>query len=358
MRILHLKDTLEVGGISAVLTTLIQHTPHVQHTVATFAPGPFAKNMRTHSATVHHITTPTYRRVAQFVAKHRPDVIHALGFTMMRHARLLHRLTGIPVVCGIHGDLNKIGRLQRHVQHLLMKVMGNWCSAYVCVSEEVRRILLTKVPRSLSAQKAYVIHNGIDLAAVTPDTQFNRTGAGLPQDRFVIGSVGRLAGEKSYDLLLRSTAPLCREKKAVVCLVGDGPEQGKLQRLAADLCIANDVFFMGRQTPSMPWYFLFDCFALSSQTEGLSISLLEAMAAGLPVVSTSDHTREHPVLTNNKDGILVPVNNEHELHDALAKIISDAPLRQRLKKEALNSVKKFSAQSMAKQYESLFRALQ
>lgn len=370
MHILHLKDTLEVGGISAVLHTLIntaqQSHPSVRHTVATFSPGPFAEKIAnsgpptsggdTHknNVPVHHIETCSYRAVAKKVSELRPDVIHVLGFTMLRYARLLHRLTGIPVVCGIHGDLNKIGRLQRHIQGFLMKVMGNWCSSYICVSEEVRRILLTKLPRSFPRKKTVVIPNGITLETIVSDKDITRTGVGLPEDTFIIGSVGRLAREKSYDLLLRSAAPLCREKKVIICLVGDGPEHGRLVRLAHDLNIADEVFFMGQQTPAAPWYFLFDCFVLSSQTEGLSISLLEAMQAGLPVVSTHKEDLTHPVITDNVSGLLAPLNNEAMLCKTLEKVIDDAALRARLKKEALNCVQKFSAQKMSDKYMAVF----
>lgn len=361
MHILHLKDTLEVGGVSAVLHTLIStaQVTHATatHTVATFAPGPFADKLHNLNVPVHHLEKKSYRHVATLVKKINPTVIHAVGFTMLRYARLLHRLTGIPVVCGIHGDLNKIGRLQKHVQGLLMKVMGSWCSGYICVSEEVRRIVLSKLPRSYSPEKVHVIENGIPFSTVQNADAITRAAVGLPKNIPVIGSVGRLAREKSYDLLLHSVAPLCAEQKAVVCLVGDGPERGRLFRLAHDLSIANEVFFMGQQTPAAHWYSLFDCFVLSSQTEGLSISLLEAMAAGIPVVSTHQEGITHPVITHHTDGLLVPLNDAETMQKTIEHLLSDDALQTRLKKEALNRVQKFSAHPMTQKYMAVFKSV-
>ena len=384
MHILHLKDTLEVGGISAVLHTFLHtatHThPHISHSVATFAPGPFAQNIRELGVPVDHLTTPGYRAVAAYVREHKPDVIHALGFTMQRHARLLHRLTGIPVVCGIHGDLNKIGRLQSPLQSVLLYFTGHWSSAYICVSDAVREILLQKLPRTFDPARVVRIYNGIAIETKSSchsrsvENPVNDTGPWssfrsssydghasqgdkvAPSSPFIIGSVGRLAKEKSYDLLLRSAAPLCRDKKAVIYLVGDGPERHNLERLAIDLDIANEVIFHGEQRPATPWYQRFDCFVLSSQTEGLSIALLEALTAGLPAISTH-HSATHEIITHNVNGLLVPHNDEEKLRESLMQIMHDAALRARLQKEAPNCAKKFGAERMTQKYMRLFTSL-
>jgi glycosyltransferase involved in cell wall biosynthesis len=134
----------------------------------------------------------------------------------------------------------------------------------------------------LPARRLHYIPNGIDLARFAAATSLSlATGEGP-----VIGTIAALRPEKNIDRLLEAFALFRRQREARLVIVGDGPERPGLEARAAALGIASDTLFAGHSTQAESWLASFDVFALSSDTEQMPISLLEAMASGLPVIST------------------------------------------------------------------------
>ena len=134
----------------------------------------------------------------------------------------------------------------------------------------------------LSPRRLRYIPNGVDLARFSAATP-----AGLPPGQGpVIGTIAALRPEKNLDRLIRAFVALRAERPARLVIVGDGPERPALEHLAHISGVADDIVFAGHTTQSEAWYAGFDVFALSSDTEQMPLSLLEAMAAGLPTVCT------------------------------------------------------------------------
>jgi glycosyltransferase involved in cell wall biosynthesis len=138
----------------------------------------------------------------------------------------------------------------------------------------------------LAPRRLHFIPNGVDTARFASASAADLPG--IPADALVIGSVGALRPEKNYARLLRAVASLAGEPFLV--LVGDGSERGALETLARSLGIAERVHFAGRVDAPEALLARFDIFALSSDTEQMPISLIEAMAAGRPVVATMSAT--------------------------------------------------------------------
>ena len=134
----------------------------------------------------------------------------------------------------------------------------------------------------LSSANLRFIPNGVDLARFA-----DASPAYLPSGQGpVIGTVAALRPEKNLSRLIRAFAAIRARRTARLVIVGDGPERSELEQLARTEGIADDVVFAGHTTKPEAWYARFDVFALSSDTEQMPLSLLEAMAAGLPVVCT------------------------------------------------------------------------
>lgn len=168
-----------------------------------------------------------------------------------------------------------------------------------------RRFFLSKVARvivpSMNLKRIAETHwnvtsplvqhvpNGIDLSAfaVRDGNRERRAVLGIPEDAPVLGAVGHLRPEKNFARLLRAARPLCRERGAHVVVLGEGGERAGLEELRASFgAQASQVHLVGHQAEPAPWYRMFDVFCISSDTEQMPVSLLEAMATGLPVVST------------------------------------------------------------------------
>lgn len=206
----------------------------------------------------------------------------------------------------------------------------------ICVSETMRA---AECARGLDP---VVIHNGIDLtpflSAAEPSPEL-RASLGLPADAEIVGSIGRLSGEKGFDFLLGAAARLAtRRPRLHVVLVGDGPEHASLAQLAADLGIAERVHFAGIRDDAPVLYRLFDVFCLTSHREGLPLALLEALASGCAsVVTPVGGIPEVVGSTSGKLGevsvtvaITVAPGDISSLASILSRLLDDASLRTRL----------------------------
>lgn len=170
--------------------------------------------------------------------------------------------------------------------------------------------------------------------------------------------VGRLAVVKRQDRLLRAVASsILRLPDLWVLIVGDGPERNRLRDLAIALGISNRVCLAGYQPEPSRYLRAMDVFALTSQSEGLPISLLEAWAAGLPVVCTSVGGIPD-VVAEGVNGLLVPNDDGPDLGRALSRILDEPTLAVRLGSAGRQTVQeRFSLDTMAEAYEQRYRAL-
>jgi glycosyltransferase involved in cell wall biosynthesis len=183
----------------------------------------------------------------------------------------------------------------------------------------------------------------------------------LPADALIVIYVGRLSPEKGLRELLAGFAKAVEETpRAVLTLVGDGPQRAELEALARELKLGPDqVRFVGavpvEQVPE--WLRTSDVFALVSPAEGFSCALLEAMAAGLPPVIT-DIPANRQLVDPGVQGIAVPVGDTEALGGAFSRLFSDPALRLRLGAAArAKVVENYSTELVVQRYEQLFAEL-
>lgn len=166
-------------------------------------------------------------------------------------------------------------------------------------------------------------------------------------------TVGRLSKEKNQGLLIQVLAELVKEFPQIkLKIVGDGKEREVLQKKAIDLDLQSNIEFIGN-VPDVENYLCdADIFVLSSLYEGVPLSILEAMAAGLPVVST-DVGGIKDVVTDN--GILVRSEDVNAMKEAILKLIRDQTLRKKYRERSLTNVKKYDIANISKQYTALYQ---
>ena len=273
------------------------------------------------------------RALRDIVLKHNINLIHGhdyksdlfaatLRWWMGRQRFALVSTAHAWVMLGLRGELYRRLdlTLMRHFDHL------------IAVSHATKNEMVTAgiLPELIS-----VIHNAIDTDAWSPR---NATAAlkeelGLGQAWPVIGYVGRIMPEKDLETWLRAAALVGQQyPSAQFVLVGegrDGDTLGQLQRLAAELGIAERVHFPGYRAHLLPVYGSFDLFVLSSRREGLPNSILEAMAVGLPVVTT-DVAGTSELVLDGQTGYVVPQGDVEHLAHAMVTLVADAKLRQRM----------------------------
>ena len=195
---------------------------------------------------------------------------------------------------------------------------------------------------------------GIRRPAFEPAT---REALGLPTDVFLGVTVGRLVARKALDVLLRALQlPECADVH--LALIGGGPESDELQRLAADLGIADRAHFLGRVSESRKWQVLHagDVYVSSRLHEGFGLVYLEAMAVGLPVV-TPDHGGQIDFLRDGESGFLVPPGQPAALAQAIARLKNQPELAAKIRQANLLQAPEHRIERCAEAYERLFEAV-
>jgi glycosyltransferase involved in cell wall biosynthesis len=209
----------------------------------------------------------------------------------------------------------------------LYKLSVGRTSALAAVSEASRAAYLAK--GIVAGRPITVVPNGIPLPPAATQEARGAARALLPAlagADFVFGSVGRLVELKNHALLLRAFAAVARSApQARLVIVGDGPLHAELVALAASLGIAGRVLLTGFREDSRTLMGAFDVYVQSSDTEGYSVALLEAAAAGLPIVAT-DVGGNSAIVTQDSNGLLVPARDAAALARAM-QAMSDAGMR-------------------------------
>jgi glycosyltransferase involved in cell wall biosynthesis len=243
---------------------------------------------------------------------------------------------------------------ERGAQRLLAELVVRAADRVVVNAELLR-------PNGRAGQRTAVIPSGVDTDRFQPSDGATRARAslGLPVDRPVIGTVGRLEPRKGTATLLAALAALrsAGAHQPTLVVVGDGPLREGLARDATRLGIASHVRWLGDLTDVRPVLEALDVFVLPSRTEGMSNALLEAMAMALPVVATAvGGTPE--VIADGQRGLLVPADDPEAMAAAVARLLDDASLASRLGAAARQIVEeKFGARSMVRQLEAVYAAV-
>lgn len=284
------------------------------------------------------------RRLANLFQEHRVDILHTHNTYPQFYGALVARWAGIPVVINSqHGrgcGPNRKALWQFRIANLLTtRVVG--------VSEDATK--LCQQQSRISAAKMQCIWNGIDLE------RFRYCG---PRDELTAISVGRLSPEKDYATLLQATQRVIAVYPTFrLILVGDGQERTRLQSLAAELGIEKQVEFLGEQTNVHEHLPRAGFFVSSSTTEGISLTLLEAMAVGLPIVTTAVGGSPE-IVVPNVTGHLVPPQDPEKLANAMLEMIEERSLWPEFAKAARERVEEhFNIRTMIRQYEELYENL-
>ncbi len=290
-------------------------------------------------------------RLASFLRRSRVEIVHTHAFTAATWGRLAAALAGTPLVVAHEHSAFSLGSWpHRSVDRLLAPLTDRW----LAVSESLGRDL-ARVER-LPLSRLVVVRNGIPLTPVDAiDPVAVRRDLALPPDAELVGTVGRLESRKGLEVLLEAVKRLAAERPALrALLVGDGPLRSDLERECRRLSIADRVVFAGRREDIGRVLVALDVFVLPSHTEGLSIALLEAAAAGRPIVAT-DVGGNGEVLSDGRSGLLVAPGDAATLAGAIAGLLSAPDRARALGVEAARGVRaRFSSALMVRSIESVY----
>jgi glycosyltransferase involved in cell wall biosynthesis len=282
MNIAHVVDSMEMGGaekLTATLCRLQRHLGHAPSIHCLYLVGVLGRELQAEGFEVilHH--SPAFfslmRSLYSAFKRSPPDVVHCHNATAAIMAALPARLAGVKtVIVTRHGLVDPPYQLRRELKFALA---SRWCDWIVGVCEATRTNL--RAAPFAARDRIIRIYNGASPADILA---IPRTKNG-----FTLLYVGRLAPPKDHATLLRAVAlTRAHHPNVQLWMVGDGPLEFSLRKLSDELGLNECVTFFGEQADVSPFLLAADLFVMSSVTEGLPVSLLEAMSVGLPAVVT------------------------------------------------------------------------
>ena len=291
-------------------------------------------------------------RLARIIKEHGVSVVHCHHYSPYIYGLLAAMLTpSVKLIFTEHGKLSDAGPSRK--RRLVNPVLSRWPARICAVSADLKQHM---VAEGFPARRVNVLYNGIDPGRRPTAQQRHdaRVSLGVEDGAFVAGTVGRLDPVKNLPLLLHAHALLAATKPALrTIIVGDGPEREALEAKAAALGIRDSVIFAGYRQDVRFLMSAFDLYVNCSTYEGVSLTILEAMASTLPVIATPVGGNPEVVI-DRETGLLVPAN-ARSLADAIAALARAPKQRQAMGDAGRWRVKKhFSIARMVEQYAAAY----
>lgn len=295
-----------------------------------------------------------YPKLARLFRKERVDIVHTHNSYMWLYGAPVGRWAGARIVHTEHSNIPKEKWKMKWASKGLARITGKM----IADSKNVSDYMIHET--GLPSQKIRVIYNGIDLERFERKTDVlaARRRLGLAEKDRVIGIVARLAPVKNHALLIDAFRVVVKQTPHVkLLIVGDGELRKDLEKQSERLGLGKQVEFLGAREDIPEILPLMDLFVLSSESEGLSISLLEAMAAGLPVVATRVGGTPELVL-HGETGLLVPSGRPLDLADTIIRLLAQPALVAQYGRAGRERARRFfNLKRMVSEYEGVYASV-
>ena len=358
LRVVRIVTRLNVGGPARHVALLEAHLPPLGYTStlvhgalhegerelpAPGGPGHDVVKLEALGRRVAVVSDLTaFAALVRLLFRLRPDIVHthmAKAGTLGRLAAVLYNSTRpqarrAVIIHTFHGHVFQgyFGPAGSRMVQRIERVLARVTDQIIAISAGQQRDLVDRF-QIAPAERVVVVPLGLDLAPLmAPATTREATRAewGFPFEAVVVAYVGRLVTIKHVDLLVRACARAFeQQEQGRLLVVGDGDCRPALERLVADLGLADRVVFAGWRTDLGAVYAASDVVALSSRNEGTPVALIEALAAGRPVVATAVGGVPD-VVQDGLTGRLVPDDDEPALAAAIVELVADRATRARL----------------------------
>ncbi|MBF0484551.1 MAG: glycosyltransferase [Candidatus Omnitrophica bacterium] len=365
IRVIHLIPNLGIGGAERVLVNICNKIDKTKFDLTVLYWGDDESLLPQLKATeVNIIRLNTKKiisldlifKIAKILKNSSADILHThfmdsdfLGFCAAF-------LTRTPMICHIHTHHPFLEVIRHRIRYFFMAF---FIKKFICVSEKVSQYFLesTKINR----RKVEVIYNGIQI-----DQRFENKGKlfsnqlkvslGINLEHAVIGNVSRMVPIKGQKYILTAIPKILKiYPKTSFLFVGDGKSRAELEKLTDELNIRNNVIFTGIRFDIPELLNVIDIFILSSFYEAMGLVIVEAMAAGKPIIATEDAVSE--LITPDEDGILIPSHNSDAIADSTLKLMNAPDLCEKIGQRAKQKALRFSDDKMVEQIQALYEKI-
>jgi glycosyltransferase involved in cell wall biosynthesis len=361
--IVHVVNSFEGGGMERTLRVLLQRgTPsHFRHAIITLRrAGDFCRTLpddvRVHELGIRGASRFSFLRLARVLRKWRPAAVHARGAGCWSDTVFASAIAGRPpMILGFHGI--ETGRGFTPNQRRAARVGQRLGATFTSVSRAGREMM--KDTLRLPQESIEHLPNGVDANrfASPGDSQRNvaRTKMNIPPSAFVIGTVASMTSVKRHDLMIDAVADMQESAGDVrLLIVGSGSLRARLAEHATRRGVSAKIQFVGQREDVTPAYHAIDAYLCASDSEGVSNSVLEAMACGVPVITTN--VGDHGILVRDGiEGVVVEAGSASALARGMNRIFLSPAARNSMGQAARRRVASMSLGDMLSRYEQLYQ---
>jgi glycosyltransferase involved in cell wall biosynthesis len=365
VNVLHLIESSEPGGAEAVLLSIAKGLRDKGHTsvAGLLQPGWLHDELKQCGIpTVLVDQRRAYdlgclRTLSRLVRRLQIDIIHSHEFMMNVYGSLAGSYEGVPVISTVHGKNYYPLRRRRRLAY---RIIVSRLSTMVAICEDMKRFLTARI--GIPKDSILTVHNGIDSrpferAAGEAAVAATKRELSIPADSPVVGTVGMLVPEKDHSTFLKAAQLVVRQwPGAIFLVIGSGRLQDSLMAEASRAGIENRVRFAGFRSDIAALLHAMDVYVCSSVSEGLSLSILEAMAAAKPVVAT-DVGGNPELVVDDATGFVVPARDPSRLAERITFLLEHDELARELGRNGQRRVEqRFTLGHMVDSYEALYYA--
>jgi L-malate glycosyltransferase len=364
--IAYIVNSLNLGGTENLVVQMSRafQAEYAVTVICLDEPGLWAQKLRDEGIPVYcfwrqpGIDLAIAGKIARFCKKHTIDLIHAHQCTPWFYAALSRVLYSSPKLLFEEHGRHYPERYSWKKNLINRWFIQNLTTKIVAVSADVRQRLVKY--EGITANRIEVIYNGVSSPPpIDKDRrELLRRQLGLKPEDFVIGTVGRLDPIKNIPLLVKALADVHHSNTSIKgLLVGDGPERQQLQKIVVSLNIEEDIVFAGYRKDATDVLQCLDLFVLCSFSEGTSMALLEAMAAGIPAIVT-DVGGNPELISNNVNGWVIPTDSPADLIRAIYEALNNKVLTANMVKNGQQRFhNSFTFDSMLQNYGRYYQEL-
>ncbi|MSR65684.1 MAG: glycosyltransferase [Verrucomicrobiae bacterium] len=361
-RVLHFITELEIGGAERLLVSILPRLDRTKFepSVVYLHGDDLRPELERAGIRVTRINSKgkfdvaAFSQCVQLLRDEKSDILHThliqadlLGFFAARRARVPAIISTKHNTNYFHSHALWLPRVDAFVNRRVTRI--------IAVSAAVKKHYIEQ--QQLPAEKIEVIRNGIDLGRFRNAQPIDKTTLGLkPADKLVV-CVASLKVKKGHSVLLQAWPHVvAKHRNACLALVGDGPLRDELKRAASPLPFDGTVHFLGNRSDVPAILAAADVFVLPSLWEGFGIAVVEAMAAGVPVVASRvDGVCE--IIRDRQDGVLVPPSEPDKLAQAIVELLSDGEWAKQLVDSAHKRAEEFSIQATVERLQALYESV-
>ena len=367
INLLLLHPTADIGGTEQYLSSLAKTLPDERYNITIcfwLHGGQIADEMRKDGLQVDVLNLKSgfdlwgMRKLYYLLREKKIDILHSHGPNVL--ARIVGDLAGVPIQINTdHGPSIYADNPRRFRKRALNFILNPLTDKFIAISEVMKITLMQKY--RVPEHKIVLMHNGIPLSIreTDIDKRAKREELGCPSDIPIIITIGRATKQKRFDLFLETCSIIKNEfkKEFIILMAGDGPLRKDLEEKARALSLYPSLRFLGFRRDIPELLAIADIFVTTSQWEGFSIVLLEAMAAQKPIAGFDvDGVKE--AVINNETGYLVPYPDTRSLAPKIIHLLANPDKAEKMGEEGYWRVKNnFSIEAHAKKLSVLYEQL-